>query len=66
VSFTSYVKHALRKEEGVMSADGLKALPWLALYALAFLTQPAAEAPSSQESLAQDRSHSEATQQPGI
>ena len=49
-----------------MSADGLKALPWLALYALAFLTQPAAEAPSSQESLAQDRSHSEATQQPGI
>lgn len=49
-----------------MSADALKALPWLALYALAFLAQPAAEAPPSQALLAQDRSHSEATQQPGI
>lgn len=29
-----------------MSADGLKALPWLALYALAFLAQPIADAPS--------------------
>lgn len=27
-----------------MSADGLKALPWLALYALAYLVQPAADA----------------------
>lgn len=32
-----------------MSADGLKALPWLAHYALAFLAQPAADAPDVSE-----------------
>ena len=48
-----------------MSADCLKALPWMALYALVFLAQPRPDAPTSHEPPAQDRSHSEATLQPG-
>jgi hypothetical protein len=48
-----------------MSADCLKALPWMALYALVFVAQPRPDAPLPQEPPAQDRPHSEATLQPG-
>lgn len=47
-----------------MSADYLKALPWLALYALAFLVEPQAGRPSEtkaarQSALQVEASHSQ-------